>query len=95
MNLLSKIINRIDQPPGSVFSHRESFAFADEELSRELLTFGQADDATTISTAESWFSKTAHEKHLEWLSNHQRWLRTKSSLSNGSIIYQRMTLVIK
>nr|YP_009493628.1 hypothetical protein RF2 [Eucommia ulmoides]YP_009493650.1 hypothetical protein RF2 [Eucommia ulmoides]AWN56550.1 hypothetical protein RF2 [Eucommia ulmoides]AWN56572.1 hypothetical protein RF2 [Eucommia ulmoides]AZT79313.1 hypothetical protein RF2 [Eucommia ulmoides]AZT79335.1 hypothetical protein RF2 [Eucommia ulmoides] len=73
-----------DQPPGSVFSHRESFAFADEELSRELLTFGQADDATTISTAESWFSKTAHEKHLEWLSNHQRWLRTKSSLSNGS-----------
>nr|YP_010176682.1 Ycf2 protein [Duranta erecta]YP_010176699.1 Ycf2 protein [Duranta erecta]QSQ72440.1 Ycf2 protein [Duranta erecta]QSQ72457.1 Ycf2 protein [Duranta erecta] len=68
-----------DQPPGSVFSHRE--LFADEEMSRGLLT-SQTEPSTSIS--KRWFIKNTQEKHFELLINRQRWLRTNSSLSNGS-----------
>nr|AVM82678.1 hypothetical chloroplast RF21 [Podranea ricasoliana]AVM82679.1 hypothetical chloroplast RF21 [Podranea ricasoliana] len=68
-----------DQPPGSVFSHRE--LFADEEMSKGLLT-PQTDSATCMY--RRWFIKNTQEKHFELLINRQRWLRTNSSLSNGS-----------
>ncbi|KAM3204613.1 hypothetical protein P3L10_028022 [Capsicum annuum] len=68
-----------DQPPGSVFSHRE--LFADEEMSKGLLT-SQTDPPTSIY--KCWFIKNTQEKHFELLINRQRWLRTNSSLSNGS-----------
>nr|WIW75659.1 hypothetical protein RF2 [Hygrophila sp.] len=68
-----------DQPLGSVFSHRE--LFADEEMSKGLLT-SQTDPPTSIY--KRWFIKNTQEKHFELLINRQRWLRTNSSLSNGS-----------
>nr|YP_010443426.1 hypothetical protein RF2 [Arenaria serpyllifolia]YP_010443445.1 hypothetical protein RF2 [Arenaria serpyllifolia]UTE94300.1 hypothetical protein RF2 [Arenaria serpyllifolia]UTE94320.1 hypothetical protein RF2 [Arenaria serpyllifolia] len=68
-----------DQPFVSVFSHREFFA--DEEMSKGLLTF-QKDTPTSIY--KRWFIKNTQEKHFELLINRQRWLRTNSSLSNGS-----------
>nr|YP_010210878.1 Ycf2 [Paraboea dictyoneura]YP_010210898.1 Ycf2 [Paraboea dictyoneura]UBD08762.1 Ycf2 [Paraboea dictyoneura]UBD08782.1 Ycf2 [Paraboea dictyoneura] len=68
-----------DQPPDSVFSHRE--LFADEEMSKGLLT-AQTDPPTSIY--KRWFIKNTQEKHFELLINRQRWLRTNSSLSNGS-----------
>nr|YP_010391849.1 hypothetical protein RF2 [Avicennia officinalis]UPX05340.1 hypothetical protein RF2 [Avicennia officinalis] len=68
-----------DQPPGSVFSHRE--LFADEEMSKGLLT-SQTDPPTSIY--KRWFIKNTQEKHFELLINRQRWLRINSSLSNGS-----------
>eukprot|EP00536_Pseudo-nitzschia_multiseries_P013137 jgi/Psemu1/298328/fgenesh1_pm.543_\ len=67
-----------DQPPGSVFSHRE--LFADEEMSKGLLT-SQTDPPTSIY--KRWFIKNTQEKHFELLINRQRWLRTNSSLSNN------------
>nr|ATL62496.1 Ycf2 [Coptosapelta flavescens] len=68
-----------DQPPGSVFSHRE--LFSDEEMSKALLT-SQIDPTTSIS--KGWFIKNTQDKHFELLINRQRWLRTNSSLDNGS-----------
>nr|YP_009662146.1 hypothetical chloroplast RF21 [Mitella diphylla]YP_009662162.1 hypothetical chloroplast RF21 [Mitella diphylla]QCU47258.1 hypothetical chloroplast RF21 [Mitella diphylla]QCU47274.1 hypothetical chloroplast RF21 [Mitella diphylla] len=68
-----------DQPPVSVFSHREFFA--DEEMSKGLLT-SQTDPPTSIY--KRWFIKNTQEKHFELLIHRQRWLRTNSSLSNGS-----------
>nr|YP_010448625.1 hypothetical protein RF2 [Schnabelia terniflora]YP_010448648.1 hypothetical protein RF2 [Schnabelia terniflora]UTS56660.1 hypothetical protein RF2 [Schnabelia terniflora]UTS56661.1 hypothetical protein RF2 [Schnabelia terniflora]UZG90256.1 Ycf2 [Schnabelia terniflora]UZG90279.1 Ycf2 [Schnabelia terniflora] len=68
-----------DQPPGSMFSHRE--LFADEEMSKGFLT-PQADPPRSMY--DRWFIKNTQEKHFELLINHQRWLRTNSSLSNGS-----------
>nr|YP_009751155.1 hypothetical protein RF2 [Pyrularia edulis]YP_009751166.1 hypothetical protein RF2 [Pyrularia edulis]QIJ98534.1 hypothetical protein RF2 [Pyrularia edulis]QIJ98535.1 hypothetical protein RF2 [Pyrularia edulis] len=68
-----------DQPFVSVFSHREFFA--DEEMSKGLLT-SQTDPPTSIY--KRWFIKNTQEKHFELLINRQRWLRTNSSLSNGS-----------
>nr|YP_010028113.1 hypothetical protein RF2 [Arnebia tibetana]YP_010028131.1 hypothetical protein RF2 [Arnebia tibetana]QOS48469.1 hypothetical protein RF2 [Arnebia tibetana]QOS48487.1 hypothetical protein RF2 [Arnebia tibetana] len=68
-----------DQPPGSVFSHRELVAY--EEMSKGLLT-AQTDPPTSIY--KRWFIKNTQEKHFELLINRQRWLRTNSSLSNGS-----------
>nr|ATL61330.1 Ycf2 [Rubia horrida] len=68
-----------DQPPGSVFSRQE--LFADKEMSKGLLTF-QTDPP--ISIHKRWFIKNTQEKHFELLINRQRWLRTNSSLSNGS-----------
>nr|AYC21317.1 hypothetical protein RF2 [Aphyllon fasciculatum]AYC21327.1 hypothetical protein RF2 [Aphyllon fasciculatum] len=68
-----------DQPPGSVFLHRK--LFADEEISKGLLT-SQTDPPTSIY--KRWFIKNTQEKHFELLINRQRWLRIKSSLSNGS-----------
>nr|YP_009572398.1 hypothetical chloroplast RF2 [Monococcus echinophorus]YP_009572416.1 hypothetical chloroplast RF2 [Monococcus echinophorus]QBE87362.1 hypothetical chloroplast RF2 [Monococcus echinophorus]QBE87382.1 hypothetical chloroplast RF2 [Monococcus echinophorus] len=68
-----------DQPLVSVFSHREFFA--DEEMSKGLLT-SQIDPPTSIY--KRWFIKNTQEKHFELLINRQRWLRTNSSLSNGS-----------
>jgi hypothetical protein len=65
-----------DQP---VFSQREFFA--DEEMSKGLLT-SQKDTPTSIY--KRWFIKNTQEKHFELLINRQRWLRTNSSLSNGS-----------
>uniref|UniRef100_UPI0030E3F865 hypothetical protein RF2 n=1 Tax=Schiedea hookeri TaxID=270411 RepID=UPI0030E3F865 len=69
-----------DQP---VFSHREFFADEEisEEMSKGLLTC-QKDTPTYIY--KRWFFKNKQEKHFEWLINRQRWLRTNSSLSNGS-----------
>nr|YP_009570908.1 hypothetical protein RF2 [Mesembryanthemum cordifolium]YP_009570925.1 hypothetical protein RF2 [Mesembryanthemum cordifolium]QBC68013.1 hypothetical protein RF2 [Mesembryanthemum cordifolium]QBC68014.1 hypothetical protein RF2 [Mesembryanthemum cordifolium] len=68
-----------DQPFVSVFSHREFFA--DGEMSKGLLT-SQMDPPTSIY--KRWFIKNTQEKHFELLINRQRWLRTNSSLSNGS-----------
>jgi len=68
-----------DQPPGSVFSHRE--LFADEEMSKGLLT-PQKNRPTSLY--KRWFIKKTQEKHFELLINRQRWLRTNRSLSNGS-----------
>ncbi|KAK9660580.1 hypothetical protein RND81_O204600 [Saponaria officinalis] len=68
-----------DQPFVSVFSHREFFA--DEEMSKGLLT---SQKATPVSIYKRWFIKNTQEKHFELLINRQRWLRTNSSLSNGS-----------
>nr|YP_010994058.1 hypothetical protein Ycf2 [Vuralia turcica]YP_010994075.1 hypothetical protein Ycf2 [Vuralia turcica]WOZ11503.1 hypothetical protein Ycf2 [Vuralia turcica]WOZ11520.1 hypothetical protein Ycf2 [Vuralia turcica] len=67
-----------DQPFVSVFSHREFFA--DEEMSRGLLT-SQTDLPTSIY--KRWFIKNTQEKHFELLIHRQRWLRTNSSLDNG------------
>nr|YP_010419252.1 hypothetical protein RF2 [Gyrotaenia myriocarpa]YP_010419270.1 hypothetical protein RF2 [Gyrotaenia myriocarpa]USG52615.1 hypothetical protein RF2 [Gyrotaenia myriocarpa]USG52633.1 hypothetical protein RF2 [Gyrotaenia myriocarpa] len=67
-----------DQPFVSVFSHREFFA--DEEMSRGLLT-SQTDPSTSIY--KRWFIKNTQEKYFELLIYRQRWLRTNSSLSNG------------
>nr|YP_009757359.1 Ycf2 protein [Capparis spinosa var. herbacea]YP_009757370.1 Ycf2 protein [Capparis spinosa var. herbacea]QIM59175.1 Ycf2 protein [Capparis spinosa var. herbacea]QIM59186.1 Ycf2 protein [Capparis spinosa var. herbacea] len=67
-----------DQPFVSVFSHREFFA--DEEMSKGLLTF-QTNSPTSIY--KRWFIKNTQEKHFELLIQRQRWLRTNSSLSNG------------
>nr|YP_009914947.1 Ycf2 [Chuquiraga oppositifolia]YP_009914966.1 Ycf2 [Chuquiraga oppositifolia]QLF67656.1 Ycf2 [Chuquiraga oppositifolia]QLF67674.1 Ycf2 [Chuquiraga oppositifolia] len=67
------------QPFVSVFSHRE--LFADEEMSKVLSTSTRKD---LTSLYKSWFIKKAHEKYFEFLINRQRWLRTNSSLSNGS-----------
>nr|UUL98470.1 Ycf2 [Celosia argentea]UUL98490.1 Ycf2 [Celosia argentea] len=68
-----------DQPFVSVFSHREFFA--DEEISKGFLTFQMN---PPISIFQRWFIKNTQEKHFELLINRQRWLRTNSSLSNGS-----------
>ena len=68
-----------DQPFVSVFSRREFFA--DEEMSKGLIT-SQTNSSTSIS--RHWFIKNTQEKHFELLIHHQRWLRTNSSLSNGS-----------
>nr|YP_009529174.1 hypothetical protein RF2 [Pholisma arenarium]YP_009529180.1 hypothetical protein RF2 [Pholisma arenarium]AXX75974.1 hypothetical protein RF2 [Pholisma arenarium]AXX75981.1 hypothetical protein RF2 [Pholisma arenarium] len=76
-----------DQPPGSVFSHRE--LFADEEMSKGLLT-SQTDPPTSID--KRWFIKHTQEKHFELLINRQRWLRTNSSLSNGYGSFRSNTL---
>nr|AKF00744.1 hypothetical chloroplast RF21 [Satakentia liukiuensis] len=68
-----------DQPFVSVFSRREFFA--DEEMSKGLITY-QTNPPTSIY--KRWFIKNTQEKHFELLINRQRWLRTNSSLSNGS-----------
>nr|YP_010532249.1 hypothetical protein RF2 [Ptychosperma macarthurii]YP_010532266.1 hypothetical protein RF2 [Ptychosperma macarthurii]UXX43162.1 hypothetical protein RF2 [Ptychosperma macarthurii]UXX43179.1 hypothetical protein RF2 [Ptychosperma macarthurii] len=68
-----------DQPFVSVFSRREFFA--DEEMSKGLITY-QTNSPTSIY--KCWFIKNTQEKHFELLINRQRWLRTNSSLSNGS-----------
>nr|YP_010273735.1 hypothetical chloroplast RF21 [Dinetus racemosus]YP_010273752.1 hypothetical chloroplast RF21 [Dinetus racemosus]UKO32143.1 hypothetical chloroplast RF21 [Dinetus racemosus]UKO32160.1 hypothetical chloroplast RF21 [Dinetus racemosus] len=70
-----------DWPPGSVFSRRE--LFADEEMSKGLLT-SQTSPMEPRSKSTRWFIKNTQEKHFELLMNHQRWLRTNSSLSKGS-----------
>nr|WGM71533.1 hypothetical protein RF2 [Wallichia densiflora]WGM71550.1 hypothetical protein RF2 [Wallichia densiflora] len=68
-----------DQPFVSVFSRREFFA--DEEMSKGLITY-QTNPPTSIY--KRWFIKNTQEKHFELLIHRQRWLRTNSSLSNGS-----------
>nr|AYP33516.1 hypothetical chloroplast RF21 [Heliconia acuminata] len=68
-----------DQPFVSVFSRREFFA--DEEMSKGLIT-SQTNPPTSIY--KRWFIKNTQEKHFELLIHRQRWLRSNSSLSNGS-----------
>nr|YP_010195256.1 hypothetical chloroplast RF2 [Flagellaria indica]YP_010195273.1 hypothetical chloroplast RF2 [Flagellaria indica]UAA82238.1 hypothetical chloroplast RF2 [Flagellaria indica]UAA82255.1 hypothetical chloroplast RF2 [Flagellaria indica]ULQ65890.1 hypothetical protein RF2 [Flagellaria indica]ULQ65907.1 hypothetical protein RF2 [Flagellaria indica]ULQ65976.1 hypothetical protein RF2 [Flagellaria indica] len=67
-----------DQPFVSVFSRREFFA--DEEMPKWLIT--NRKPPKRMST--KWFIKNTQEKHFELLIDHRRWLRTNSSLSNGS-----------
>nr|YP_010575524.1 Ycf2 [Corydalis platycarpa]YP_010575551.1 Ycf2 [Corydalis platycarpa]UZM11148.1 Ycf2 [Corydalis platycarpa]UZM11149.1 Ycf2 [Corydalis platycarpa]WDA93290.1 Ycf2 protein [Corydalis platycarpa]WDA93317.1 Ycf2 protein [Corydalis platycarpa] len=65
-----------------VFSRREFFA--DQEMSKELLT---SLTSPSTSLSQSWFIKNTQENNFEWLihrQRYQRWLRTNSSLSNGS-----------
>nr|UHJ17194.1 hypothetical protein RF2 [Oxytropis falcata] len=64
----------------SVFSHREFFA--DEEMSRVLLTC-QTDKDYWKYINKPWFMKNTQEKHFELLIHRQRWLRTNSSSLNG------------
>uniref|UniRef100_UPI00315C6B28 hypothetical protein RF2 n=1 Tax=Allium guanxianense TaxID=1287972 RepID=UPI00315C6B28 len=66
-----------DPPFVSVFSRREFFA--DEEMSKGLIT-SQTNPSTSIY--RRWFIKNTQE--IELLIHRQRWLRTNSSLSNGS-----------
>nr|YP_010529660.1 hypothetical protein RF2 [Berberis pruinosa]YP_010529679.1 hypothetical protein RF2 [Berberis pruinosa]QYF07588.1 hypothetical chloroplast RF21 [Prinsepia utilis]QYF07605.1 hypothetical chloroplast RF21 [Prinsepia utilis]UXW91696.1 hypothetical protein RF2 [Berberis pruinosa]UXW91697.1 hypothetical protein RF2 [Berberis pruinosa] len=68
-----------DQPFVSVFSRREFFA--DQGMSKGILT---SQRAPSRSMRERWFINTTQEKHFELLIHRQRWLRTNSSLSNGS-----------
>nr|YP_009572075.1 Ycf2 [Veratrum japonicum]YP_009572093.1 Ycf2 [Veratrum japonicum]YP_010309024.1 Ycf2 [Veratrum schindleri]YP_010309042.1 Ycf2 [Veratrum schindleri]QBI37666.1 Ycf2 [Veratrum japonicum]QBI37686.1 Ycf2 [Veratrum japonicum]QSV09097.1 Ycf2 [Veratrum schindleri]QSV09098.1 Ycf2 [Veratrum schindleri] len=68
-----------DQPFVSVFSRREFFA--DEEMSKGLIT---SPKNLPTSLYKRWFIKNTQEKHFELLIHRQRWLRTNSSLSNGS-----------
>nr|YP_009869236.1 hypothetical chloroplast RF21 [Allium macranthum]QKJ80740.1 hypothetical chloroplast RF21 [Allium macranthum] len=68
-----------DQPFVSVFSRREFFA--DEEMSKGLIT-SQTNPSTSIY--RRGFINNTQEKHFELLIHRQRWLRTNSSLSNGS-----------
>nr|QXE39984.1 Ycf2 [Nanhaia speciosa] len=76
-----------DQPFVSVFSHREFFA--DEEMSRGLLTF-QTDLSKYIY--KRWFIKNTQENHFELLIHRQRWLRTNSSLSKSNGFFRSNTL---
>nr|YP_010760185.1 Ycf2 protein [Cuscuta haughtii]YP_010760237.1 Ycf2 protein [Cuscuta haughtii]WEY30160.1 Ycf2 protein [Cuscuta haughtii]WEY30161.1 Ycf2 protein [Cuscuta haughtii] len=69
-----------DQPPGSVFSRRE--LFADEEMAKALLT--SQIEHLFLSKNTRFFSNKTQEKHFEFLIHRQKWLRTNSSLSNGS-----------
>nr|YP_009557433.1 hypothetical protein RF2 [Kewa sp. GY-2019]QBC72106.1 hypothetical protein RF2 [Kewa sp. GY-2019] len=64
-----------------VFSRQESFAA--EETSKRLLTSPIPMEPPT-SMYKRWFIKNRQEKHFESLINGQRWLRTTSSLANGS-----------
>ncbi|KAF9597319.1 hypothetical protein IFM89_017179 [Coptis chinensis] len=68
-----------DQPFVSMFSRREFFA--DQEMSKGLLT-SQKNSPTSI------YKRLVHQEYarkaLELLIHRQRWLRTNSSLSNGS-----------
>nr|YP_009546779.1 hypothetical chloroplast RF 21 [Anigozanthos flavidus]AYP35519.1 hypothetical chloroplast RF 21 [Anigozanthos flavidus] len=68
-----------DPPFVSVFSRREFFA--DEEMPKGLIT-SQTNPPTSIY--KRWFIKNMQEKHFELLIHRQRWLRSNSSLSNGS-----------
>nr|YP_010426522.1 Ycf2 [Phyllolobium chinense]USM11214.1 Ycf2 [Phyllolobium chinense] len=72
----------------SVFSHREFFA--DEEMSRVLLT-SQTDKDDWKYINQPWFMKNTQEKHFELLIHRQRWLRTKSSLS--TVLFRSNTLL--
>nr|YP_009673825.1 Ycf2 protein [Cuscuta bonafortunae]YP_009673875.1 Ycf2 protein [Cuscuta bonafortunae]QDF46534.1 Ycf2 protein [Cuscuta bonafortunae]QDF46535.1 Ycf2 protein [Cuscuta bonafortunae] len=74
-----------DQPPGSVFSRRE--LFADEEMAKALLT--SQIEHMFLSKNTRFFSQ---EKHFEFLIHRQKWLRTNSSLSNGSSLSISNTL---
>nr|YP_009994282.1 Ycf2 protein [Cuscuta nitida]YP_009994341.1 Ycf2 protein [Cuscuta nitida]QNP08405.1 Ycf2 protein [Cuscuta nitida]QNP08406.1 Ycf2 protein [Cuscuta nitida] len=69
-----------DRPPGSVFSRREFFA--DEEMSNGLLT-SQIEHLFLYKNTRLFINKT-QEKHFKFLIHRQKWLRTNSSLSNGS-----------
>nr|YP_009673707.1 Ycf2 protein [Cuscuta mexicana]YP_009673755.1 Ycf2 protein [Cuscuta mexicana]QDF46416.1 Ycf2 protein [Cuscuta mexicana]QDF46417.1 Ycf2 protein [Cuscuta mexicana] len=71
-----------DQPPGS---RRE--LFADEEMAKALLT--SQIEHMFLSKNTRFFSQ---EKHFEFLIHRQKWLRTKSSLSNGSFLSTSNTL---
>nr|YP_010940406.1 Ycf2 protein [Eremurus zoae]YP_010940423.1 Ycf2 protein [Eremurus zoae]WLR81350.1 Ycf2 protein [Eremurus zoae]WLR81367.1 Ycf2 protein [Eremurus zoae] len=68
-----------DQPFVSVFSRREFFA--DEEMPKGLII---SQTNLSASIYKRWFIKNTQEKHFELLIHRQRWLRTNSSLSNGS-----------
>nr|QUV77273.1 hypothetical protein RF2 [Markhamia cauda-felina]QUV77274.1 hypothetical protein RF2 [Markhamia cauda-felina] len=68
-----------DQLPGSVFSHPEFFT--SEEVSKSLLVVSRGPKKYM---GFKCFHKDIEEKHRELLINRQRWLRTNSSLSNGS-----------
>jgi hypothetical protein len=68
-----------DRPFVSVFSRRESFA--DEEMPKALIP-PQTKFPTSLENR--WFIKNTQEKHFELLIHRRRWLRTNSSLSNGS-----------
>nr|YP_009407419.1 putative ATPase linked to protein import [Dionaea muscipula]ASA46399.1 putative ATPase linked to protein import [Dionaea muscipula]QBC71719.1 hypothetical protein RF2 [Dionaea muscipula] len=75
-------------PSVSVFSHRDFCA--EDELSEGIMTSQnptspRARDSTTPPLqcpTKDW--PKWQEKHIEWLLNRKRWLRTNRSLSNGS-----------
>ncbi|KAI3662658.1 hypothetical protein L6452_45650 [Arctium lappa] len=55
-----------------------------EEMSKGLFTPPKIPTRSLSSLYKRWLSKKTQEKHFELLINRQRWLRTNSSLSNGS-----------
>nr|YP_010010810.1 hypothetical chloroplast RF21 [Tibetia himalaica]QOI00429.1 hypothetical chloroplast RF21 [Tibetia himalaica] len=68
-----------------VFSHREFFA--DEVMSRAIFTSTCRTELKDWKYLNKrWFIKNPDEKHLEFLIDRQKLLRTNSSLSNGSKI---------
>nr|YP_010132592.1 hypothetical protein RF2 [Vicia cracca]QQD90339.1 hypothetical protein RF2 [Vicia cracca] len=68
-----------EDPFVSVFSHQEFSP--DEEMSRILLT-SQTKKIDWKYLNKGWFRKNMQEQNLELLINHERWFRTKSSVSN-------------
>nr|WCF63871.1 Ycf2 [Paris delavayi]WCF63888.1 Ycf2 [Paris delavayi]WCF65679.1 Ycf2 [Paris delavayi]WCF65696.1 Ycf2 [Paris delavayi]WCF66023.1 Ycf2 [Paris delavayi] len=68
-----------DQPFVSLFSRREFFA--DEEMSKGLIA-SQMNFSTDLR--KCWFIKNTNTQEIELWIHRQRWLRTNSSLSNGS-----------
>nr|YP_010760364.1 Ycf2 protein [Cuscuta micrantha]YP_010760416.1 Ycf2 protein [Cuscuta micrantha]WEY30339.1 Ycf2 protein [Cuscuta micrantha]WEY30340.1 Ycf2 protein [Cuscuta micrantha] len=71
-----------DQTPGSMFSRRE--LFAEEEMAKALLT--SQIEHMFLSQNTRFFSNKTQEKHFEFFIPRQKWLRTNSSLSNGSFL---------
>ena len=71
-----------EPPRGSVFSRRKLFVFADEEI---LKGFLMSREKLSKDSIKSWFIWDTQEKYFDFLMNpKKRWLRTNSSLSNGS-----------
>ncbi|KAM0941005.1 hypothetical protein DsansV1_C17g0143931 [Dioscorea sansibarensis] len=60
-------------------------------MSKGLIT-SQTNPPTSIYIR--WFMKNTQEKHFELLIHRQRWLRTNSSLSNGSFRSNTLSRVI-
>nr|YP_009171132.1 hypothetical chloroplast RF21 [Pelargonium dichondrifolium]AJA38338.1 hypothetical chloroplast RF21 [Pelargonium dichondrifolium] len=70
-----------EQALSFVFSHPEFFA--DEEISKEGL-LALTVQRRPFSASSHWFIKKRQERYFEFLIHRERWLRTNSSLSNGS-----------
>ncbi|VFQ59740.1 unnamed protein product [Cuscuta campestris] len=76
-----------DQTPGSIFSRRE--LFAEEEMAKALLT--SQIEHMFLSKNTRFISNKTQEKHFEFLIHRQKWLRTNSSLSNGSFLFNTLS----
>ena len=71
----------------SLFSHQEFSP--DEEMSRILMT-SQTKKIYWKYLNKRWFRKNIQEQNLEFLIDHERWLRTNSSVSNESFRFNTL-----